>query len=340
MTMSSEQLIPTLDISSFTGAADANSLAIAREVNRACEEIGFLVIEGHGVPGQIIQKLDACSRQFFDLPLETKQSYFASDDTYFGYKGMQHAALAYSLDIEDAKPDLREQFGSGRPDYPELTDDYYRKGMGLEFRCDIRWPQEVVDFQVAWADYYNAMADLSEKIMRIFAVALDMPLDYFDRMLDKHVSSLGVYNYPEQKDKPEEGQLRGGAHTDFGSLTIVHADWSAPGGLQVFTKNREWMGVPAKPGTFAINIGDMMERWTNDRWVSTLHRVANPPGNYAGNTRRQSIIFFHIPNYDAIVECIPSCADSENPAKYDPITVGNHHLMKMGKMFDVEDEPG
>lgn len=338
MTMSSEQLIPTLDISGFTGCADANSLAIAREVNRACEDIGFLVIEGHGVPRQVVEKLDDCSRRFFDLPLETKHSYFASDDTYFGYKGMKHAALAYSLDIDDAKPDLREQFGSGRPDYPELTDDYYRKGMGVEFRSDIRWPQEVANFQVAWANYYNAMASLSEKIMRIFAVALDMPPDYFDRMLDKHVSSLGVYNYPEQKDKPEEGQLRGGAHTDFGSLTIVHADWSAPGGLQVFTKNREWMDVPAKQGTFAINIGDMMERWTNDRWVSTLHRVANPPGSFVGNTRRQSIIFFHIPNYDAIVECIPSCADSENPARYEPISVGNHHLMKMGKMFDVEDE--
>jgi len=90
--MSSEQLIPTLDISSFKGGADANSLVIAREVNKACEEIGFLVIEGHGVPAQIIEKLDDCSRRFFDLPLEIKQSYFESDDTYFGYKGMKHAA--------------------------------------------------------------------------------------------------------------------------------------------------------------------------------------------------------------------------------------------------------
>ena len=100
--MSSEQLIPTLDISRFTSGADADSLAISREVNKACEEIGFLVIEGHGVPGQIIEKLGECSRRFFDLPLETKQIYFESDDTYFGYKGMKHAALAYSLDIEDA----------------------------------------------------------------------------------------------------------------------------------------------------------------------------------------------------------------------------------------------
>ncbi len=334
----SEIIIPTLNISKFTDGADAGSQAIAERVNQACEEIGFLIIEGHGVPDSVIGNLENCSRKFFDLPVETKQSYFVSDDTYFGYKGMKHATLAYSLDDEEAKPDLREQFGSGRPDYPELSDDYYRTGMGLKFKSEIRWPQEVIGFQAAWATYYNEMARLSEKIMRVFAVALELPIDYFDSMLDKHVSSLGIYNYPEQKEAPEEGQLRGGAHTDFGSLTIVQADWSAPGGLQVFTKDEEWMDVPARPGSFAINIGDMMERWTNDRWVSTLHRVANPPGDIAGSSRRQSVIFFNIPNYDALVECIPTCTDSNKPAKYPPITVAEHHLMKMGKMFDVDDE--
>ena len=332
-----KNIIPILDISQFSNGTDFDSQEVAKKVKTACEEIGFLVIEGHGVPDSVINNLEKCSRQFFDLPLEKKQHYCESEEVYFGYKGMKHAALAYSLDDEEAKPDLREQFGTGRPDYPELTDDYFRSGMGLDFKCDVRWPQEVEGFQVAWADYYAEMVKLSEKIMRIFAVALELPVDYFDSMLDKHVSSLGVYNYPEQKTAPESGQIRGGAHTDFGSLTIVQADWSAPGGLQVFTKDKEWMNVPARPGTFAINIGDMMQRWTNDCWVSTLHRVANPPDNVAGSSRRQSVIFFNIPNYDAVVECIPTCVDSNHPAKYPPITVGEHHFRKLGKMYDIDD---
>ncbi len=334
--MPDRQTIPTIDLSKFTSGTDADSRALAAEVDRACQNIGFLVIEGHGVPDSVIQNISRCGRQFFDFPAEVKNRYQEADDIYFGYKGMKTSALAASLDDQDAKPDLREQFGSGRPDFENLTDDYFRNGLGKEFTYPVRWPEEVADFAKAWKDYYDEMARLGEKIMRVFAVALGMPVDYFDSKLDKHVSNLGVYNYPEQTEVPEEGQLRGGAHTDFGSLTIVHADWSAPGGLQVFTKKGEWMNVPAKPGTFAINIGDMMARWTNDKWVSTLHRVANPTNETAGSSRRQSIIFFHMPNYDAIVECIPSCVDSENPAKYPPISVGDHHLMKMGKMFDVK----
>lgn len=336
--MPPENAIPILDISKFDNGNGADSRAIARKVSQACEEIGFLVIEGHGVPDSVISTLDNCSRRFFDLSSEEKQKYMLSDDSYFGYKGMKHASLAYSLDDEEAKPDLREQFGTGRPNYPELTDDYFHTGMGLKFKSEIRWPHEVTGFQAAWADYYNEMAILSEKIMRMFAVALELPVDYFDSMLEKHVSSLSAFNYPEQNEIPEEQQLRGGAHTDFGCLTIVQADWSAPGGLQVFTKDEEWMDVPARSGTFAINIGDMMERWTNDRWVSTLHRVANPPGEIAASSRRQSLIYFSIPNYDAVVECIPTCIDSNNPAKYPPVTVAEHHFEKLGKMFDLDDE--
>jgi isopenicillin N synthase-like dioxygenase len=170
--------------------------------------------------------------------------------------------------------------------------------------------------------------------MQIFAVALDLPIDFFEPMLSHHASNLALFNYPDQPTRPKRGQLRGGAHTDFGSLSIVHSDWTIPGGLQVQTKAGSWMDVAAPRDAFVINIGDMMARWTNDRWVSTLHRVANPETSSARSYRRQSVIFFHVPNQDALVECIPSCRDADNPPKYKPITVGEHHLMKMGKMFE------
>lgn len=335
--MQPDDLIPTLDISEFTTGTDSASLKIAKTVDDACRNIGFLIIEGHGVPGNVVENVSDSAKRFFDLPESIKTQYQESDDIFFGYKALKHASLAYSLDDAHAKPDLREQFGTPRPDSGELNDPYFMSEKAREFLFEVKWPREIEGFRKAWIDYYDEMVRLGEKIMRIFAVALDMPVDYFDAMIDRHVSNMAVYNYPEQNERPEEGQLRGGAHTDFGSLTIVHADWNAPGGLQVFTKDKEWLDVPAKPGTFVINIGDMMERWTNDQWVSTLHRVGNPPDDDAAPNRRQSIIFFHVPNHDTVVECIPSCIDEQHPCKYPSITVGDHQLMKMGKMFSMDE---
>lgn len=332
--MMSREIIPTLDISKFSDGTDKDSLAVAQNVKKACEEIGFLVIEGHGVAADILKKMEQKGRQFFDLPKEIKEKYREPEDVYFGYKSLNQTSLASSMLGKDAETDLREQYGSGRPDYEHLIGDYYECDAGRGYCYPVRWPEEISGFHQVWLSYYDEMRRLGEKIMRIFAVALELPVDYFDSMMDKHVSNLAVYNYPEQAVAPGEGQVRGGAHTDFGSLTIVNADWSAKGGLQVFTKEGEWMDVPAKPGMFAINIGDMMARWTNDRWVSTLHRVANPPAEDAKTSRRQSIVFFHTPNYDAVVECFPSCTDSDHPVKYPPITVGDHHLLKMGKMYE------
>lgn len=333
--MSKQETIKTIDISKFTTGSDEASLALAEEINRACTDIGFLVIEGHGVPASLIERFDQNGRDFFDLPEEQKRRYQEPDDCFYGYKGNKNSVLAYSMDDKDAKPDLREQFGAGQPDWKKLTGG--QKEVSKEAFHHLKWPEEINDFAETWCEYYSELTKLGEKIMRVFAVALGLPVDYFDEMCREHCSSLAVFNYPEQTDVPEEGQLRGGAHTDFGSLTIVNADWDAEGGLEVYTKDGDWMRVPAKPGMFAVNIGDMMAQWTNDRWVSTLHRVANPKNASGGSTRRQSTVMFHTPNYDTLVECFPSCVDSEHPAKYPPITVGDHHMIKMGKMYDVEE---
>ena len=130
-------------------------------------------------------------------------------------------------------------------------------------------------------------------------------------------------NYPSQTATPADGQLRAGAHSDYGSLTILRAE-DRPGGLQVFTREGAWIDVPIVPDCFIVNIGDLMAQWTNDHWVSTLHRVANPPPERAGDSRRQSLVFFHNPNYDAPVECLPSCRSAERAAKYPPTTSGDY----------------
>ena len=139
-------------------------------------------------------------------------------------------------------------------------------------------------------------------------------------------------NYPDQDKAPVEGQLRAGAHTDYGALTLLKSE-NKPGSLEVMNKSGQWEAVPMLPNTYVVNIGDLMARWTNDRWVSTMHRVGNPPREQAMGSRRQSLIFFFHPNYDARIECIPSCFGDK--AKYGPITTSEHLMSKIQKMQEV-----
>jgi len=129
--------------------------------------------------------------------------------------------------------------------------------------------------------------------------------------------------------------LRAGAHTDYGSLTIVKPD-GAEGGLQVRAKDGSWLDVPHVPDAFVVNLGDLMAEWTNDRWVSTLHRVVNPSRAAGAAARRLSMAFFHQPNYDAVIQCLPTCADADRPPRYRTTTSGEHVWMKINKHREIE----
>jgi isopenicillin N synthase-like dioxygenase len=166
--------------------------------------------------------------------------------------------------------------------------------------------------------------------MRVFALALDLDEDYFDKTIDRNISMMRVLRYPKQTSEPLPGQLRAGAHSDYGSMTILRKELM-DGGLQVKNKVGEWVNVPVVEGTFIVNIGDLMQQWTNDQWSSTVHRVVNPPLDSEENKDRLSIVFFHQPNYDAVIECLPSCTNAAHPAKYEPITSGDHLRSKFVK---------
>jgi isopenicillin N synthase-like dioxygenase len=163
--------------------------------------------------------------------------------------------------------------------------------------------------------------------MRVFAIALNLPEAYFEGVIDDPISAMRALNYPHQATPPKPGQLRAGAHSDYGSLTILLAERAA-GGLEIFTPGGEWSAVPIIPKAFIINIGDLMARWTNDHWVSTLHRVVNPPPDPSGSTRRQSFAFFHQPNWDAEISCIPTCLAAGESAKYPPVKSGEYLMGK------------
>lgn len=315
---------PIFDLSRFEAADTAGKAVLGEEVDRICRETGFLAVAGHGVPQAVIDAAWSGAHAFFDLPPEEKLRSKAPYAGYpYGYLGPELEALAKSRG-EETPPDLKESFNGGPLSVPEGLQDE----QALEFcYAPTIWPVRPDGFRDAWEAYYRAMEDLAARIMRVFAIALKLPEDAFEPTIDKPISALRALNYPEQAVPPKPGQLRAGAHTDYGSLTILLPQ-AGSGGLQILDPSGNWVDVPPVPGAFVINIGDLMSRWTNDRWVSTLHRVVNPELAAGASSRRQSFAFFHQPNWDQEIACLPTClSDGETP-KYPPVRSGPYLMSK------------
>ena len=318
--MSTLQNVPVIDIAPFLSGAD--KLGVAGAVDRACRDIGFLVVRGHGVPTDLIERTRAAGRAFFDLPLADKMRVARpAPGVARGYVGLEGESVARSRDPGAQAGDLNESLMIGPVDLP--PEHYaFAPEAGRHFAPNL-WPETPADLRPAWTEYYRAMGHLAANLMRIFALGLGLEEGYFDRMVDRHISRLRVRNYPAPITPPQPGQIRAGAHSDYGSLTILCTE-DRPGGLQVFNAAGAWVDVPVVPDCFVVNIGDLMARWTNDAWVSTLHRVVNPPAGREAESRRQSLVFFHNPNYDAPIVCIPTCAAPGERPKYEPTTSGEH----------------
>lgn len=315
------QYVPIIDLDPyFSGTADGKAI-VASSVNQACRDIGFLVITRHQIPSELIERVSRLTRQFFNLPMsEKRKANRPRPDMVRGYSAIAEESLSYSME-EAAPGDLKESFSIGPLNVPD--DPYYsEERAGPHFAPNV-WPANLPELKQAYSEYFDAMGDLSRTLMRIFALALKLPEDFFDDKIDKHISMFRSLRYPHLKDGIEAGQLRAGAHTDYGSLTIVKPD-GALGGLQVRNREGHWVDVPYVEDGFVVNIGDLMMQWTNDQWISTLHRVVNPPEDAPGDQQRQSLVFFHQPNYDVMVECLPSCLAEGEAPRYAPISSGDH----------------
>ena len=328
--------VPVIDLSAYYDPAatpDARR-RLAQEIDRACCEIGFLVIAGHRVPPSTLQAAFAAAFRFFDSPDALKRSAIPSDERVRGYEPMGRQALARSLE-QESPTDLFERFRFGAFGFPD--DDYHASRANGWFAPNI-WPDGPAGFRWALEAYYRAMESLAGDLMRLFAMALDLPEQYFDKSIDRHISSLCINHYPAPVGEPAPGQLRAGAHTDYGSLTIV-APTPAAGRLQVMTRSGVWTEIEPGPGELVVNLGDLMAQWTNNRWVSTLHRVGNPDPSEAGVSRRMSLVFFHQPNDDALIECIPTCLAAGAVPSFAPATSGEHLRMKINRTFEPIDPP-
>jgi isopenicillin N synthase-like dioxygenase len=319
--------VPVIDVTPFLAGGGAERRAVAKAIGRACEDIGFFTIVGHGVDAALVRRMADVSRAFFDLPVADKQRVRRpKPEQSRGYIGLGEENLSYSVGRDTI--DLKEFFAIGPVDVPD--EPYYRAAAAYPSFAPNVWPERPAGLRAIYTEYYRAMEQLAAQLMRAFALALDLREDFFHDKTDRHISGIRVINYPDQPEAPAAGQLRAGAHSDYGALTILKAE-NVPGGLEVLNRAGEWVAVAPVADSFVINLGDLMMHWTNDRWVSTLHRVANPPRDAALGSRRQSIVFFYQPNYDALIECLPGCSGPGNPAKYAPVTSGEHRLRKFLK---------
>jgi len=313
--------IPIVDLSPARSGDLRARQAVAKRIDDICREIGFFTITGHGVPLDVMDALRSRAHAFFALPLEEKRK--ATNpvpNAPRGYRALGIEALGRA-NAGASPPDLKEFYHIGREAWPD--EPYYTGPEGRRYFIPNFWPQAPGGLGQVAARYYTEMETVVALMLRLTALAMDRDEHFFVDKTDKHISAMRLNFYPEQRESPAPGQLRAGAHTDYGTFTILNGE-NVPGGLQVLTRKGEWIDVETDPENFVVNTGDLLMRWTNDRWVSNLHRVVNPPAEVAARTKRLSIAFFHQPNYDALIECIAP----PGQAKYPPVRSGDYRDLK------------
>ncbi len=327
-----ERSVPVIDIGPFDRGSADEKRSIAEAVDAACRAVGFLVVSGHDVPRADIDAALAAGRAFFDLPEAEKRRFMSPGGlSFLGYTAPLTRNLAATVG-EERPPDLREIFTVGPG--ARFADDFAGLPGAEDLYAPNLWPDRPEDFRAVHLRLYGRMESAAERMTRIFAVALNLPETYFADKIDRHFGALGSFHYPGLTGPPEPGQLRCGAHTDFGAVTLLAMDGAGGnGGLQIRKPDGDWLDVAADPGQLVVNIGDMMARWTNDRWTSTPHRVVPPPSRYA-RVRRQSIGYFLHPNYDAEVRCLDTCASLDRPPLYPPVTAGAEMYGKLEARID------
>jgi isopenicillin N synthase-like dioxygenase len=308
--------VPAIDFSPFREGTPAGKAKVAAEIRGACEGTGFFYLASHGVPQTQIDAIFAASRRFFDLPLEQRMMVKLNPKQNRGYQPLSSRMYADKADA----PDLNESFKyqhEYRADDPDILD-------GNRVHARNQWPEGLPGWRGTLIAYYDQMERLTNELLRAFALALDLDEGHFLGYYRKPLTQINLLHYPPKPIPPGVRQFGLRPHSDTTAFTILVQDNN--GGLQV-ERNGEWIEVPPIAGTYVINIGDMMARWTNDRFASTPHRVINRSGK-----ERYSIPYFAIPDFDAVVSCLPSCMGPGRPAKYPPLKIGD--FMQMSNATD------
>ncbi|MFT7608748.1 MAG: isopenicillin N synthase-like dioxygenase [Candidatus Aldehydirespiratoraceae bacterium] len=286
-------------------------------MGRACETSGFFRIPLSSIPLPIANNAWWMAAEFFALAPNEKQHVAFPEPGYpYGYAAMQTEALARSLGDEAAVPDLKESLSVGpdcglHVDARSLEEEWIRQPS--------QWPRRPSGIQASWVAYYRALSTVAEQLMSVMALTLELPADHFAPMIDRPMTSMRAIRYPTVEEVPE-GALRAGAHADYGTLTILRTDGVS--GLEIQSAGGDWLSVEPRPDTFVVNLGDSIAQWTNDRWRSTVHRVVNH------GEPRQSFAFFHMANWDATIECLPTCLGADETPVHEPVQAGPWLMQK------------
>lgn len=297
----SDEEIPTLDFTEYLNGTVSGRESVAAHLKEISETVGFFYLKGHGIEQSLVDSMFEQSRRFHALPDDVKRKipYVAHDTFRSGYQpcAVERNAANINL-ISDAKPNLLAKLSVNR----EVD------GQSVNI-----WPDNLPGFREVVTAYHLRIEKLARSFLPLWATALTLPLDYFEPYFKNPHLTLSMLHYPPQKAVGDR-QYGIAPHTDNSLMTFLAQ--SNVGGLAVRMPSGHWRLVEAVPGTFLVNTGNLMVRWTNDQFLSTKHRVIN-----TANVDRYSLPVFFGPSVDALIECVPTCR-GDQPAKYEPITYG------------------
>lgn len=315
--------VPVVDLA--PAASPTGRRAVAAAIDEALHEVGFMAVTGHGVdPALVAVMFDAVSA-FFALPAEEKRRVAPTDPA--SPRGYSHVGATAQADAHDTlggatAADLVETFNAGLDPVPDTP--YHRTA--AEFFSPNLWPAEPAGLRRVWGRYLATMQSLAERVMGLMAEALGLGGDWFTPLIDRPMASITVNHYPALDHRPTPNQFRGGAHTDYGTITLLATDGRP--GLELQDDAGAWSPVEPVPGAFHVNTGDMLEHWSGGRWRSTWHRVVPPPGD-PPFPERTSIAYFHSPNADAVIAPLPGMAAVE----FEPVIAGRYLRDKLDRYY-------
>ena len=298
--------IPIIDFGPYFAGRPGALPALAAEVKHACENVGFFYIRNHGVAEALVERAFAASKRFHALPLAEKLA-LRQNENNIGYLPVNASVQGASTVHQATKPNQNESYFVSHdrgPDHPDVI-------AGKPLRGRNQWPDGLPGFREDVIAYLKTLEALCDRMLPAFAVALALPPDHFARLFaDEAHITLRLLHYPPQ-ETVEDNLFGQAPHTDNSFMTVL-ARTEVPG-LAVRLTSGEWFAPPLIPGTFLVNLGNIMRRWSNDQFLSTPHGVLNESG-----VDRYSIAYFHSPNPDSLIECLPTCVGPDNPAKYPP----------------------
>ena len=300
--------IPVVDLAEFTSGDPVRKQKFVNELGNAYEEVGFVAVKNHGVPDHLIADLYKYVQQFFSLPLEKKREYEIPE--LAGQRGYT------SFGKEHAK-------GSDAPDLKEFF-QYGQKAEGEEFVPE-EYPEnvqvgEISGFNPTFHSAYRSFEESGKKLLQAIALYLGLDEFYFDSWVRNGNSILRAIHYPPITNEPKTA-IRAEQHEDINLITLLVG--ASADGLQILTKQNEWIGVTSLPEQIVVNVGDMLQRLTNNKLRSTTHRVVNPPREL-WHTSRFSIPFFLHPKGNMSLACLEGCVDEKNPKHYPDATAGEY----------------